>query len=237
VASRIPATAVLEHPFRQALLETIRREPGIAFLELYHCFRPHPSFGPGLGYGSLMYHLQQLERGRHITTRKSGRFRRHYEDGGPWNGATSALAVLQTPTAGALARIIQAWPGLCQQEVYERFRLVRPVTRQAVGYQLERLVALGLATMTGDGSRRIYHPTPLLERLLGFAQVRAEPSIPGAPCAECIVGPCVVALMPGERCPCATPGCDCHGPAPGCCARHQPRPPVLVAPSALEVPA
>lgn len=185
MAHRLQSFEVLENPFRQALLDTIREHPGVAFVDLFRYYRADPWYGLGLGYGSLLHHLHKLEWARVITTRKSGRHRRYYVNGGPWGSHCSAVAVLQTPTAGELARIVWGEPGSHLNRVHERFRTRtgRRMTRQAVGYQLQRLVAFGLATLYRDGSKHVFHPTPLLERLLGYAGPPAPPLRDAAPVA------------------------------------------------------
>ena len=175
MTTRLHADAVLDHPLRNALYDTIRREPGIAFLQLFDRFRQDPLLARGLGFGSLGYHLDQLERFGLITTRKSGRHRRHYENGGGWNGHTTALAVLQAESVSMLCRIVAREPGLNQWMLWQRVATARACTRQSISYHLHRLERHGLVQVVRRGSAKNYLPTTLLERLMPYALGAAQP--------------------------------------------------------------
>lgn len=182
----------MSHPIRVYLYRLIVDRPGVAFLTLFAELLAVPEWAPHVGYGSLMHHLQVLERFGWITTRKSGHFRRHYENGGPWNGDTTALATLQTPTAHTLARLVLERPGISQGDAHRRCNLA--LTRQAVGYQLERLAGLGLVEIRPAGCCALHYPTEKLLRLLPYAEselLRPTPALV-APAALQVEGPLAV---------------------------------------------
>lgn len=169
MTTRLNQAHVLDHPLRAALVDLIRREPGIAFVPLYDRFKAHPEFGPSVGHGSLSFHLLQLERFGFITTRKSGRHRRHYENGGGWNGDTTRLAVLQADGIATLARIVLAEPGLNQQALWQRLLPYRSCSRQSIAYHLRRMEDHGLVVAVRRGPGKNYVPTDKLARLMPFA--------------------------------------------------------------------
>lgn len=183
MATRLLRNELLEHPVRTQIFELIRDEPGIAFLAMFDRLRAREETRDGLGFGSLQYHLDKLERFGFITNRKSGRHRRYYENGGPFGGATTALSVLQVPTVSALARHLLEIPGGSQRELWNRVRLARPCTRQAIGYHLVRLAALDLVVIARNGRAKAYYPTERLQRLMAWVSAAPDQS-QGPPMGE-----------------------------------------------------
>jgi predicted transcriptional regulator len=175
MATRLLLPDIVEHPVRSALLDLIRVEPGIPFLGLYDQMKAVPEFAPRIAFGSLSYHLQQLERFGLITTRKSGRHRRHYVNGGAWGGDTTSLSILQGEPAARLARAILARPGLQQSALWQVHAQARPCTRQSVGYHLARFERHQLAAVVRRGSSKRYFPTEKLSRLVAFLDGRRPP--------------------------------------------------------------
>lgn len=173
---------LLAHPFRRALLDAIRDRPGSAFLDLFAQFKPDPTFGPALGFGNLAHHLHKMERAGMLTSRRSGRHRRYYQNGGPQGGETTALAVLQAQPARDVLDLLLAAPGSSQMALWLQRRALRPCSRQSVGYQLRRLELFELVISTRRAHCKAYFATELaarLRKIAGGAVFQAPPTSPG----------------------------------------------------------
>ncbi len=169
MATRLLRDELLTHPIRSAILDRVRERPGVAFLELFHLLKSVPEFSSCLGYGSLSYHLHQLERFGYLVNRKTGRHRRYYASGGPQGSEATALSVLQGAPVPDLAHLLLDHGGATQRHLWRRFRERRPCTRQTVGYHLARLERHGLVTSGRCGRGKAYWATEKLRRLLPLA--------------------------------------------------------------------
>lgn len=177
MSGRIPPEALLLNPMRAAVLDLVRAEPGITFLRLVHCIKSLPAFAESAGYGAVLFHVQRLEDGGYVTTRRSGRARRHYANG--WGGDASIDALLRQGVGADLARLLLAEPGLSQYACWRRFE--GACCRQTVRSALLRLEAYGLVVAGRDGSALTYVPTERLAAHLRLIPRPASSRGPGPP--------------------------------------------------------
>lgn len=156
---------LLDHPLRSAIFEVAQREPGVSVGHLLARLRTLPG-RPSLGQGSLSYHLYRLERASLLTSRRSGRNRRLYEAGAPFD--PTALSVLQRPKARELARLVHEGGWITQREL--RNRVGWSWSRQALAYHLRHLERAGLLASQRRGRPRYYSSTPCLEAAMAAAE-------------------------------------------------------------------
>lgn len=161
---------LLDHDRRQALFDLVKNDPGITFLQIHEKLKEHFGRAGGFGFGSLTYHLSQLERFGLIISKREGRFRRYFENGGRFGRDTQRIAVLQTPPIPRVVEIVLAEPGASQTRIHEYVAEEHAVTRQAVSYHLRRLIEHELLTVERAGKAKAYSPTEKLRELAVYAE-------------------------------------------------------------------
>jgi len=114
---------------RGRIVELLRGEPGLAFLELQH--------RTGIRGGVLTYHLEVLERFGVIASLRMGRCRRYYAVGTVPAAERVAHAMRLTSRYAGLIAALEASPGASQGALASALG----VSRQTVSYRLRRLAA------------------------------------------------------------------------------------------------
>ncbi|MHB8633704.1 MAG: hypothetical protein ACYDBQ_07050 [Thermoplasmatota archaeon] len=132
LVSRLREAAVLSHPHRLSIVDSVRTHPGIHVRELQR--------QTGLGRGNLERHLQVLLASGHVVERRVQQLRCLFPPGRREAGGESAL---RTPRARQLWESVKYQPGASVAE------LAREVgcTYRGAAYHLERLHAGGLAML------------------------------------------------------------------------------------------
>lgn len=151
---RIEGPAVLTHERRQALMQAIRAEPGIARMDLARRV--------GLAWGTLLHHLDRLEDAGMVTSLEVGNQRAYYATGAVPTEARPAFALLRTGVHDELARFVLTRPGSSLKDVCETLGLAPSHATKA----LARLEAAGLVDRAREGGRSRVSPTPLLANVL-----------------------------------------------------------------------
>jgi predicted transcriptional regulator len=167
--TKLKKPQLLDHERRQALHDVIKQEPGVTFLQLHQRLKDLFARGGGYGFGSLTYHLSQLERFGLIVSKREGRFRRYFENGGRFGRDTVRIALLQTPPIPDLVAALLEDPGASQTHLHASLRGKHDVTRQTVGYHLKRLTEKDLVEVVRNGRSNAYHPTDKLRELGEYA--------------------------------------------------------------------
>jgi predicted transcriptional regulator len=175
MSTRIQRDDLLRHPLRGQIFDIVRREPGIELHKIHARLRAQDAAG-GCGFPSIYHHLRLLAHFGLVTSRRAGRYRRFYENGGPQGASATALSILQNRPLPAIGRLLVAHPGVDQSTLWRRFSEHHPCTRQALGYHLRRLEAHALAHGSRRGASKNYYPTDTLQRLLPLA-APGDPSL------------------------------------------------------------
>ncbi|HET6398869.1 MAG TPA: hypothetical protein VFH47_04885, partial [Candidatus Thermoplasmatota archaeon] len=101
--SRIEDAKVLDHPVRSQLFEAIRANPGIHASALGRV--------GDVGWGTVVHHLDRLEKAKLVTTRRVGGQKCYFENGGKVGRQDMAVAsAVRSPTAGQIAAYVQDHP-------------------------------------------------------------------------------------------------------------------------------
>lgn len=125
-----------------------------------------------VSWSTAAYHLARLEREGVVTSRRAGRSKRFFMNGGQVTGSAEAIGLLRNPTSHAIAQLVAARPGLMQKEIGAALRLP-PST---VSWHMRRLRDLGVVREERRWRRAEYHAGPLWQELAGT--VRPEPAMP-----------------------------------------------------------
>lgn len=197
MASRLARVDLLRNPSRRFLFEHICRAPGVSFLQCLRLLRQDPVLAPKSGHGMLMHHLYQLERYHLVTSVKSGRFRRYFQNGGRFGRAAPQIGLLQAPPMPMIARILLDQPGITQQDLRARLLPSYRSTRQSLAYHLDRLRAHGLVEKVEQGAHTRYYPLEAMRDCLAFVPGPGDAPAPPLPPAT----PVPVEALPVELSP------------------------------------
>jgi DNA-binding transcriptional ArsR family regulator len=156
--TRLKQPEILANGVRNAIFEIIRANPGISAREVHR--RSDQS------WGTVVYHLRQLERHHLVVSRSVGRTRNYYENHGKYRGMEVQLACLQSARARALARIVLDAPGITQEELVAHSGFPQPTT----SYYVRKLKGAALVEERRQGRYARYYAHVELSRLLGLAE-------------------------------------------------------------------
>lgn len=163
--TRLRQPEILDNDVRNRIYDIIRANPGISARAVHR--------ESDQSWGTVVYHLRQLERHNLVVSRTMGRTRNYYENHGKYKGMEAQLACLQAPRALTLARVILETPGATQEQLVERSGYPQPTT----SYYVRKLRKAGLIEEAREGRYVRYLPAQDLAR---FVQA-ADPRPLGAP--------------------------------------------------------
>lgn len=165
--TRLTSPVLLDNDVRAEIFRIVCGAPGIGAREVHR--------RSGRSWGTVVYHLRQLERHDLVKSRAMGRLRNYYENHGKWAGQENKLAALKGDRTLQIARAIADRPGIHQELLVQATGL----PQSTVSYRVKRLREAGLVEERRDARFASYHPTDDLRRLL---EVRsAEGAVPGTP--------------------------------------------------------
>lgn len=128
-----------------------------------------------VSWSTAAYHLARLEREGVLTSRRAGRSKRFFVNGGAVTVRAEAIGALRNPTAHAIARLVASRPGLMQKEIGAALGL----PASTVSWHMRRLRDLGVVREERRWRRAEYAPGPLWRELDGA--VSPEPAAAPAP--------------------------------------------------------
>ena len=130
---RIAPASALANPHRQAVLETVRRRPGIHLRALGREL--------GLTWGRLLHHVAVLERGRFVAVRRRGRYLLLFEVGTA--PAVPEVRTVVHPLARRIAEAVAAEGRVRARDLQDRMA----VSRQLLSYHVKALARDGLVVV------------------------------------------------------------------------------------------
>ena len=169
--TRLSKPDILDNEVRNGIYDIIRQNPGISARAVHRM--------SDQSWGTVVYHLRQLERHNLVVSRTLGRTRNYYENHGKYRGMETQLACLQSDRARALARVVVRAPGITQELLAEQSGFPQPTT----SYYVRKLKRAGLVEEHRDGRYAKYTPHVDLERFLEMAE-SSEPVPPPAPASS-----------------------------------------------------
>jgi DNA-binding transcriptional ArsR family regulator len=114
-----------------------------------------------VSWSTAAYHLARLEREGVLTSRRSGRSKRFFVNGGQDTAKAEAIGALRNPTALAIADLVAKHPGMMQKELGAALGL----PASTVSWHMRRLRDLGVVREDRRWRRAEYAPGPLWREL------------------------------------------------------------------------
>lgn len=153
--SRIEPQELESQETRGRITEHLRAEPGASPQEIRRSL--------DLAWGTVVYHLDRLERaGLVVSTRRGGR-RRYWCEGMVDRRDRKHLVLLRSPTTRRVALLVAQEPGIRPSALSDSLGIGRPTASK----HLKRLVDDGLVESQGERKARHYFPTEPLQSLAG----------------------------------------------------------------------
>ncbi len=158
--TRLREPEILDNEVRESIYAIITRNPGLSARAI-HRESDH-------SWGTVVYHLRQLERHHLVTSRRLGRSRNFYENHGKYKGMEVELAALRSDKSALLARVIASDPGITQEGLTARAGL----PQSTVSYYVRKLKEAELIEERRVGKYAAYYPARDIEGLLTLVATR-----------------------------------------------------------------
>lgn len=168
--TRFERDTVLGHPRREALYALILQEPGISLQAL--------GDATGLSRTAVIHHLRLLEHQHLVVSRRVGRSRHYFENGGRYgHDQKEAYAVLQNDRSKAVAEFIKGNPGSMQKALCAALGIQPSIAH----WHVRRLEEAHIVQTVRQGRTVAYFPGP---GLVAMQAAAAPPSVPAAAPAQ-----------------------------------------------------
>ncbi len=152
--TRFQRETVLNHPKRGELYQLIAEQPGVCLQSL--CDASH------LSRTAVTHHLRLLEKQHLIVSKRNGRSRHYYQNGGRYGTEMKqAYAVLQNERSQAIADFIHGHPGAIQKSICSRLGIDASVAH----WHAKRLEEANLIRTVRQGRTVAYFPSAPLEQI------------------------------------------------------------------------
>lgn len=153
--TRIENDDLLDHPMRAQIFQVIQSNPGIHASGLARQV--------GVGWGTITHHLEKLEKGSLVATRKVNNQKCFFENGGKVSRQDMAIAgAVKGDTAGDIAGFVTAHPMTSQKQMAEALGL----SPALVSFHVKKLVNLGVLDKVRHGKETLLTTSESLRRVL-----------------------------------------------------------------------
>lgn len=154
--SRIHDSELLEHPMRRQIHDTIREKPGIHASELTRTL--------GVGWGTIVHHLDKLERARLVAVRRINNQRCYFEAGGQVNRNDMAtVGAVRSGSAHEIAQFVASHPMTSQKAMAGHLGM----SPALASFHVKKLVQLGVLQKVRRGKETLLSTSDSLRRVLG----------------------------------------------------------------------
>jgi DNA-binding transcriptional ArsR family regulator len=158
--TRFERGTVLGHPRREQLYARILQEPGISLQALGQA--------TGLSRTAVVHHLRLLEQQHLVISRRVGRSRHYYENGGRYgHEQKEAYAILRNDRSKAVAEFIRGHPGTMQKTLCEALAIPPSIAH----WHVRRLSEGGLVQTIRQGRSVAYFPGAHLDTVVAGAHL------------------------------------------------------------------
>ncbi len=165
--TRFEKDTVLGHPKREAIYALILQDPGISLQALCDA--------TGLSRTAVTHHLRLLELQHLVVSKRMGRTRHYYENGGRFGrDQKDAYAVLQNPRSKAVAQYVRDHPGAIQKAICAALSIQPSIAH----WHVDRLVQANLVASVRSGRTVSYFPATALHAVNALPPLAASPLIP-----------------------------------------------------------
>jgi DNA-binding transcriptional ArsR family regulator len=153
--SRIDDSELLEHPLRSQIFQVIQSNPGIHASGLARQV--------GAGWGTITHHLEKLEKGHLVATRKVNNQKCFFENGGTVSRQDMAIAgAVKGDTAGTIASYVMGHPMTSQKLMAESLG----ISPALVSFHVKKLMNLGVLEKVRHGKETLLTTTESVRRVL-----------------------------------------------------------------------
>ncbi len=167
--TRFERDTVLGHPRREQLYARILQEPGISLQDLGRA--------TGLSRTAVVHHLRLLEQQHLIISRRVGRSRHYYENGGRYgHDQKEAYAILRNDRSKAVAEFIRNHPGTMQKSLCEALSIPPSIAH----WHVRRLSEGGLVETIRQGRAVAYFPGASMASVVAGSHVEMPAAAPTA---------------------------------------------------------
>lgn len=153
--SRIADDELLEHPLRSQIFQVIQSNPGIHASGLARQV--------GAGWGTITHHLEKLEKGHLVATRKINNQKCFFEQGGRVSRTDMAIAgAVRGDTASDIAGFVLGHPMTSQKDMAAALG----ISPALVSFHVKKLVNLGVLDKVRHGKETLLTTSDALRRVL-----------------------------------------------------------------------
>jgi predicted transcriptional regulator len=153
--TRIEDSELLKHPLRGQIFQIIQGNPGIHASEL--------SRRMNVGWGTIIHHLEKLEKGRLVTARKVNNQKCFFEDGGRVSRLDMAVAsAIRAGSAADIASFVQSHPMTSQKAMATELG----ISPALASFHVKKLAALGVLDKVRRGKETLLTTSDALRRVL-----------------------------------------------------------------------
>lgn len=153
--SRIADDELLEHPLRTQIFQVIQSNPGIHASGLARQV--------GVGWGTITHHLEKLEKGHLVATRKINNQKCFFENGGRVSRHDMAVAgAVKGDTASDISAYVLGHPMTSQKDMATSLGL----SPALVSFHVKKLVNLGVLDKVRHGKETLLTTSEALRRVL-----------------------------------------------------------------------
>lgn len=153
--SRIADDELLQHPMRQRIFQVIQENPGIHASGLARA--------AGSGWGTIVHHLDKLEKGGLVATRKVNNQKCYFEMGGKVSRQDMAIAsAVRQGTANHIASFVTSHPMTSQKMLAENLGISPALT----SFHVKKLVHQGVLDRVRHGKEILLTTSESMRRIL-----------------------------------------------------------------------
>jgi DNA-binding MarR family transcriptional regulator len=164
--SRIEDGEVLRHPLRSQVFQVIQASPGIHASELTRRV--------GTGWGTIVHHLDRLERAKLVTVRRVNNQKCYFEAGGKVSRQDMAVAsAVRSDSASQIAAFVASHPMTNQKEMAAELG----ISPALASFHVKKLVALGVLDKVRQGKATLLTTTDALRRVLAGESAAVAPPV------------------------------------------------------------
>ncbi len=153
--TRIENSDLLEHPMRAQIFQVIQSNPGVHASAL--------SRQVGAGWGTITHHLDKLERGQLVTTRRVNNQKCYFEDGGKVSSQDMAVAsAVRGDSAGQITTFVTSHPMTSQKAMAEQLGM----SAALASFHVKKLVGVGVLEKIRRGKETLLTTTQAVRRVM-----------------------------------------------------------------------
>lgn len=157
--TRLRPGAALDHEGRERIFAIVRSRPGISLAGVTE--------EAGVSRTAVVHHLRVLEREGLAVSRREGRTRHYFQNGGAERPDLKLFSVLENERTREIAGVIASSPGLDQTAICT----ASGMTPSLAHFHLKKLVEADVVTRVRDGRRVRYAPGPALPKVRHLGMV------------------------------------------------------------------